>query len=123
MKRSERLGRVKERYLRDNQSTMLGGLAANLARVQSFSSNDSHMQAVEDLIVESEHFIEWLAPSTELPELERLAALQLELAKWRCGLRELWQDELERKHMAETANRHSQEVLEMSGLLVETRQS
>ena len=49
MNRSERLVRMKERYLRDDQSTRLGGLAANLARIQSFSSNDGHRQAVEDL--------------------------------------------------------------------------
>ena len=74
-------------------------------------------------IVESEHFIEWLVPDMVLPEIKRLVALQRELAKWRCGLGELWQDERKREHMADSAQRHSKEVLEMSGLLSESPQS
>ena len=123
MTRSERLARAKGRYLRDNHSARLGGLAANLARIQSFSSHSGHKQAVEDLIVESEHFIEWLAPGTDLSALERLAMVQLELAEWRCGLNDLWQDEARRERMAEIAQQCSQELLKMSGLLVETGRS
>lgn len=68
MNSTDRLERIRERYLRDDHSTRLGGLAANLARVHSFASNRGHLQAVEDLIVESEHFIEWLAPSARLED-------------------------------------------------------
>ena len=112
--------RVKERYLRDDRSNRLGGLAANLARVHSFASYIGHMQAVEDLIVESEHFIEWLAPEAELPELERLAQLQIELATWQCRIKDIWNDEPTRRDMAKTAQLRASEVLEMSGLLART---
>ena len=120
MTRSERLMRVKERYLRDDHPTRLGGLAANLARVHSFASNSGHMQAVKDLIVEGEHFIEWLAPEAELLELERLAQLQIELATWQYHIKDIWSDEAKRHDMARTAQLRSSEVLEMSGLLAGT---
>jgi len=55
-----------------------------------------------------------------MPDLERLAQLQIELATWQCRLREIWDDGPERRQMAETAQSRSNEVLEMSGLLVET---
>ena len=37
---------LRERYLRDPLSVRLGGLAANLARVRSFSDNPAHGEAV-----------------------------------------------------------------------------
>lgn len=117
MTRQERLTRVKERFLKDGRRTRLGGLAANLSRVHSFSNNVQHRAAVEDLIVESEHFIEWAAPDCDLMDMERLAQVQLELAQWRRGLSLVWDDEVERANIAELARVRSQEMLEMSGLL------
>jgi hypothetical protein len=109
---------MKERYLRDGYPRRLGGLAANLARVASFSSDSRHEAAVGDLIVESAHFIEWLAPNAPMPECERLVELQRQLASWHYRMGELWSDEVQRRGVAEAAHRFADEVLGMSGLLV-----
>src|SRR6185503_15823762 len=60
------LAQIKERYLRDSVSIRLGGLAANLARVKSFSKNDQNQDAVFNLFEESKFFIEWTASETKL---------------------------------------------------------
>lgn len=52
---------VRERYLRDNLSVRLGGLAANLSRINSFAAHDASREAVESMIDESKLFIEWTA--------------------------------------------------------------
>ena len=49
---------IRERYMRDEPPVRLGGLAANLARIASFSDNARHRMPVIGLIVESQHFIE-----------------------------------------------------------------
>ena len=54
----------KERFLRDPIPVRLGGLAANLARVDSFSQNPANQAAVFDLFEESKYFIEWTAAET-----------------------------------------------------------
>ena len=63
---------IRERYLRDGVDIRLGGLAANLARIGSFSRRSEHASAVSCLIRESALFIEWTAvdaPEEVLPEL------------------------------------------------------
>ena len=117
MTRQERLARVKTRYLQDERGTRLGGLAANLSRVHSFSANIGHRDAVEDLIVESEDFIEWTAADCDAQRMERLSQLQLELACWRRDLNQIWEDGPKRRQMAESARARSQEILSMSGLI------
>ena len=103
--------------MQDDYPTRLGGLAANLARISSFSCDVRHRSAVEDLISESEHFIEWTASHAELADQTRLAELQLELARWLVRMRRDWEYEPVRRELAETAKRRSDEVLQMSGLL------
>lgn len=46
------LATIRERYLQDSPCVRLGGLAANLARIASFSNNEEHKGPVRDLIVE-----------------------------------------------------------------------
>ena len=50
--------RLRERYLEDDLPTRLGGLATNLARIQSFSHHSGNQAAVECLLEESKLFIE-----------------------------------------------------------------
>lgn len=50
---------IRECYLRDELPTRLGGLAANLARIKSFSSHPADRELVESLLEESKFFIEW----------------------------------------------------------------
>ncbi len=49
---------IRDRYLRDEFPVRLGGLAANLARIKSFSDHPDHRDAVESLLEESKFFIE-----------------------------------------------------------------
>ena len=49
---------IRERYLRDTLPLRLGGLAANLARIKSFSDHPDHYDVVENLLNESKFFIE-----------------------------------------------------------------
>ena len=57
---------IRERYLRDSLPIRLGGLAANLARIKSFSDHPDHRDVIESLLDESKFFIEWTAPETEI---------------------------------------------------------
>jgi len=72
----------RERYLRDALPIRLGGLAANLARVKSFSDHPDHREVVESLIDESKFFIEWAAPDADLLVQAALVELQVQLACW-----------------------------------------
>ena len=110
-------GDIKERYMQDKPATRLGGLAANLARIASFSDNPEHLTAVRDLLVESKYFIEWTVLDTALETQAELVRLQVELARWGVRLQSDWQDEDARQEMAREAKRWSQTVLESSGLL------
>lgn len=111
------LASIRERYLRDEPRVRLGGLAANLARIASFSDHEKHKDPVRDLIVESEHFIEWTARDTELETQAELVSLQLELARWRARLDADWSNEGVRREMAARAHQRAGEVLALSGLL------
>ena len=108
---------IRERFLRDTPTVRLGGIAANLARIQSFSNHPDHRDAVENLIEESKFFIEWAAPEAELEVQVKLVELQIQLAIWQHGWKRIWENPSERKAAAEQAGKWSGEVLEMSGLL------
>ena len=110
-------GHIKEHYMQDRPATRLGGLAANLARIASFSDNPKHLKAVHDLLVESKYFIEWTTPDTALETQAELVRLQVELARWGVRLQRDWPDEDARQEMARKAKQWSQTVLESSGLL------
>ena len=71
---------IRERYLRDSLPIRLGGLAANLARIKSFSNHPDHRDVIESLLDESKFFIEWIAPETGIDLQVELVALQLQLA-------------------------------------------
>jgi hypothetical protein len=108
---------IKQRYLRDALPVRLGGLAANLARITSFSDNPQHGDVIERLIEESKYFIEWTAGDAELSVQAELVELQRQLARWQHDWQTVWADQDSRVNMAERSLAWSQRVLEMSGLL------
>ncbi len=108
---------IRERYLRDSLPIRLGGLAANLARIKSFSDHSSHRDVVESLLDESKFFIEWTAPETEINLKVELVALQLQLACWQRSWEKIWEDPLQRAGVGEQAQTWSERVLKRSGLL------
>jgi hypothetical protein len=108
---------IKERYMRDPLPIRLGGLAADLARVQSFSDNSNLRDAVEGLLEESRFFIEWMAPDAELEKQVALVELQRQLTRWQHSWAYIWADPARRAAVAEQSGIWSERVLGMSGLL------
>lgn len=108
---------IRERYLKDNISIRLGGLAANLSRIKSFANNENNKVLVESLIDESKHFIEWTAHETEIETAAQLVELQVQLALLQIKLNNLWLEPEQRKKISEKSNEWSQQVLIASGLL------
>lgn len=112
-----KLKEKRERYLKDPVPIRLGGLAANLARVKSFSRNQLNLQAVFNLIEESKYFIEWTASETDMPVRAELAELQIQLALWQRNWEKRWRDESERNQIADISALWSERILSRSGLL------
>jgi hypothetical protein len=108
---------IRERYLRDDPAVRLGGLAANLARIRSFSANPEHQDAVLSLLEESAFFIEWTARDVELDLQLELAALQRTLIKWRAAWSDMHGVHSHRSEIAQQAGEWSQQILQMAGLL------
>ena len=114
---------IKERYLQDPLPIRLGGLAANLARIQSFSDHPKNREVVKKILEESKFFIEWTALEAQLDLQAELVMLQRQLSLWHYGWNVLWADETLRQAVAERAGRWSNRVLEVSGLLPPTRKA
>ena len=111
------MNKIRERYMKDGLPIRLGGLAANLARVSSFSKNPNNRDAVNGLLEESKYFIEWTATEAELETTAELVELQIKLALWQLNLDKTWDDEEKRLDIGQQAKHWSNEVLKYSGLL------
>mgnify|MGYP003557700865 FL=1 len=76
--------RIRDRYMRDDLPIRLGGIAANLSRIYSFSDDTDSHDIVSDLIEETGHFIEWtksdagisIQTASELTQLTKVLILQ-----------------------------------------------
>ncbi|MDQ3005178.1 MAG: hypothetical protein M3R47_07315 [Chloroflexota bacterium] len=108
---------IRERYLRDDLPVRLGGLAANLSRIKSFSANEASHAVVEGLIDESKMFIEWTAAQAEINTAEKLVDLQIQLALWQLQWENIWPNISKRNQVAEQSALWSKQILELSGLL------
>lgn len=108
---------IRERYMRDGLEIRLGGLAANLARLASFSRGMKHHGSIGHLIEESKWFIEWNGPDAPQELQAELVELQIRLAVWH---RSWQQGSLEGDRLDEMiaqARAWSDRLLERSGLL------
>lgn len=111
---------IQERYMEDGLPIRLGGLAADLARVVSFSKNPGSAPVVASLLDESMYFVEWSAPDLlpgRLDEAAQLVDIQRGLAHWYLNWDEAQHDPAQRAQLAEQAQAWSDQVLKMSGLL------
>ncbi len=70
------------RYLQDAVPVRLGGLAANLSRIASFSQHAGIRETVSDIMLETRWFIEWTALELEVTKAADLVRLQIQLALW-----------------------------------------
>lgn len=107
----------RERYLKDSVQIRLGGLAANLARISSFSRNPANFKAVKGLIEESKFFIEWTAKDAEIEKSSALVDLQINLALLERKLEENWQNEEVRANIGQQAKDWSKQVLKSANLI------
>lgn len=108
---------IRERYMRDELPVRLGGLAANLSRIKSFSANENSREAVASLIDESKMFIEWTAAQAEINTAALMVDVQVQLALWQVRWDRIWNDPAQRKQIAERSGIWSKQILELSGLL------
>ena len=108
---------IRQRYLRDDLPIRLGGLAANLRRIRSFTQNEANREVVKSLVDESKHFIEWTAAEADVEAAAQLVELQVQLARWQHNWDRIWSDAEQRKRVGEQALAWSERVLGLSGLL------
>lgn len=103
---------VRQRFLQDRLPIRLGGLAADLARIASFSENPGNHRAVASLLEEGKYFAEWIAPEAPLKTQVFLAELQVTLAVWERH----WLNATPHPAMRIEAQRKSDELLALAGL-------
>ncbi len=108
---------IRERYLSDDLPIRLGGLAANLSRINSFVSHDANREAVGSLIEESKFFIEWTATAADIDVAAELVEWQIQLARWQRKWSTIWDDPELRREVAEQSSTWSKRLLALSGLL------
>ena len=112
-----KLDQLRSRYSSDPIAVKLGGLAANLARVASFSKNERNRKAVLSTLQESKWFIEWTAHELKNEEAGELINLQIQLALWQIHFNKKWNDNSWRSELIDQSRQWSQRILQMSGLL------
>ena len=102
---------LKTRYMQDDLRTRLGGLASNLARIASCSSDPDDWEAVQSMLEESKFFIEWTAPEAPLGAQAHLAQLQIDLALWHRIWPQVHSDPGKREELAQLARSESASIL------------
>jgi hypothetical protein len=107
----------KERYLRDPLPVRLGGLAADLARIASSARFPAAAASVEQMLEESQYFIEWTAAEAEPEIAAELVDIQLMIAIWRKAWPDAQQSQAQRTLLSVQAKKWSDQVLDYSGLL------
>lgn len=109
--------KLRTRFLQDSIPVRLGGLAANLARISSFSKHDGHQNAVSATLQESKWFIEWTARELDIQTANTLVRLQVQLAIWQIQSERKWRDAKWRLELNTKSQEISRQILDMSGLL------
>ena len=105
-----------ERFMQDDIAIRLGGLATTLARVSSSARRPSGAQAVAAMLEESQWYIEWSAPDTEIEVASELVEIQRNLALWRLVWPEAKQFEMQRILLSVQSKTWADKVLDFSGL-------
>lgn len=109
----------RERFVRDPLPIRLGGIAANLARITSFSSHDHKSDTVREMLEDSKYLIEWTAPVADLDTQVELLELERLLTRWYYTWQPIWNDIVRRRAIEKEASRWSDHLLDLSGLLNE----
>lgn len=111
--------RIRDRYMRDDLPIRLGGIAANLSRIYSFSDDTDSHDIVSDLIEETGHFIEWTKSDAgiSIQTASELTQLTKVLREWAVLCSRNWLSESCRSQLSAQACEWSQRVVLLSGLL------
>lgn len=109
----------RKRFVQDPLPIRLGGIAANLARINSFADHETQCEMVQRMIEDSEYLIEWTAPLAELETQVELLKLQRLLARWYFTWEPIWKDVVRRSAVRKEASRWSDRLLDLSGVLNE----
>lgn len=110
---------TKSRFLADAVPLRIGAIAANLARLATFSRRPCNGAAVDSVIQESRFFIDWTARDVTEDLLEDLATCQRMLTRWHRSFATLWCDNERRSELSQTAREWSDRLIQRSGLLDE----
>ncbi len=102
---------IKSRYMQDGLDKRLGGIAANLIRIASFSVNPQNRQAVQTMLEETEFFIEWAAPDAPLNVQVFLVEVQLQLALWHRNWPAIYSEIQNREKLRQWSRLVSEKVL------------
>jgi hypothetical protein len=105
---------IKNRYLQDGLERQLGGIAANLARIASFSINPQNWEAVQTMLEETEFFIEWTAPDAPLNVQAFLVEVQIQLALWHRNWSTIHTEEQNREKLHRWSRLVSEKVLTLA---------
>ncbi len=88
------LDNLKAQYLQHDVSMQLGRLVENLTQIQALAQAGTKAQVAQDLIRESQFFIEWIVPNlhleTSLELATELVELQRQLSRWKLHWSTLW---------------------------------
>ena len=109
------LDSLKTQYLHHDTSTQLARLAANLTQIKGLAQAGREEQLAQDLIRESQFFIEWIVSSldleTELDLATKLVELQRQLSRWKLHWSTLWSNPSDRLPVAQQAQDWSDRLL------------
>jgi hypothetical protein len=111
---------LRNRYLAGTLLERLGGLAANLARIKSFSDNPQHKEIVRQMIIESEHFSEWAGLEAQLDIQIKLVDLQRILARWAYRWTDIWDDKEMLCSIVEQADIWKHDIMDLAGYDIDT---
>jgi hypothetical protein len=98
------LDSLKTQYLQHDVSTLLDRLIENMTQIKALAQAGTEEQLAQDLIRESQFFIEWIVPNlkldTNLELATELVELQRQLSCWKLHWSMLWSSPGERLQVA-----------------------
>ena len=110
--------KIRDRFMRDSVPVRIGGIAANLSRIRSFSQDLDSCETVRELIEETKCFIDWISPDPTMTSNASSALKELAevLARWEVTCRTGWSVDHNRITISRDAGEWAQRVLQVSGL-------
>ncbi len=113
---------LKTQYLQQDSSAQLGRLVENLMQIKVLVQAGTEEQLAQDLIRESQFFIEWLVShlnlETNLELATELVELQRQLSQWKLHWSTLWLSSSDRLQIAKSVQEWSDRLFSFSRVLV-----